>query len=300
VTMAQEGLTISEAVDPVVERLTIVREIGLRVKNGLHQRILQGGEPARRIADLLHGTWLGHPVHSVLTDATIGAWLFGTVFDLLSLIRPTRRLRDTADTMTTVGVITSLPTATAGLTDYSAIKEDAVTHGTLHAMLNSAGLVLYLLSLRARWAGRRGAGVRWSLLGFGTLTASAWLGGELVYRLRVSVNHAPEPSGPIDWQPALAEVELPPDFPMRVEVDGTPVLLYRENGTIAAIGAVCAHAGGPLDEGQFYDGCVQCPWHDSVFDLHSGRIVHGPATYPQPRYEARTHNGQIEIRVARE
>lgn len=64
-----------------------------------------------------------------------------------------------------------------------------------------------------------------------------------------------------------------------------------------AIDAVCSHAGGPLDEGSF-EGCfVQCPWHDSVFDLRDGRVKHGPATIPQPGFAVRERNGQLEVRL---
>jgi nitrite reductase/ring-hydroxylating ferredoxin subunit len=83
-----------------------------------------------------------------------------------------------------------------------------------------------------------------------------------------------------------------------VEVEGKHVLLCRENGEVFAIGAVCSHAGGPLDQGKIRDGCVQCPWHDSVFDLRDGSIVHGPATQPQASFETRVRSGRIEIRLA--
>ena len=81
-------------------------------------------------------------------------------------------------------------------------------------------------------------------------------------------------------------------------VDGKHVLLCREGDRIFAIGAVCSHAGGPLDQGKISRGCVQCPWHDSVFDLRDGRIVHGPATQPQPSFETRVSGGRVEIRLA--
>ena len=36
----------------------------------------------------------------------------------------------------------------------------------------------------------------------------------------------------------------------RVVLNDTPIMLYRRYGHIYAIGAVCSHAGGPLDEGK--------------------------------------------------
>jgi nitrite reductase/ring-hydroxylating ferredoxin subunit len=73
-------------------------------------------------------------------------------------------------------------------------------------------------------------------------------------------------------------------------------MLYRRYGEVYAIGATCSHAGGPLNEGKFSESCVQCPWHDSVFDMIDGHIVHGPATQKQPSFETRVRDGKIEIR----
>jgi nitrite reductase/ring-hydroxylating ferredoxin subunit len=55
--------------------------------------------------------------------------------------------------------------------------------------------------------------------------------------------------------------------------------------------------GGPFDRGDVRDGCVTCPWHGSTFRLADGRIVRGPASSPQPHFQTRVSNGQIEIRT---
>jgi nitrite reductase/ring-hydroxylating ferredoxin subunit len=74
-----------------------------------------------------------------------------------------------------------------------------------------------------------------------------------------------------------------------------------ENGTLVAIGSRCSHAGGPLDEGDVdTDACtVQCPWHQSVFRLTDGSVVHGPASVPQAAYDVRIRDGHIEVRHRR-
>ena len=291
-------LTVFEAVDPVIKRVPELRETSIQMKEQLHRAVLQGGDRVRYIADLLHGIPLGHPLHSLLTDIPIGAWTFSALFDVLSLLFPfNRSFRKTADDLTKLGVIAAIPTAAAGVTDYSTIKEEAADYGLVHGILNSAGLLLYILSWRARNRQRRIQGIGFSMLGLGILTASAWIGGEMVYRFRVGSNHSPEPEAPEDWEAVYPAGDLVEGQPQRVDVAGQPVLLYREGQGIYAISAVCAHAGGPLDEGTFYDGCVQCPWHDSVYDLRGGQIVHGPTVYNQPAYEVRVTNGQIRLRA---
>jgi len=61
----------------------------------------------------------------------------------------------------------------------------------------------------------------------------------------------------------------------------------------------CAHMGGPLAEGTLMDGSVRCPWHGSQYALEDGRELDGPFAFPQPRFETRIRDGQIEVRAAR-
>jgi nitrite reductase/ring-hydroxylating ferredoxin subunit/uncharacterized membrane protein len=252
------------------------------------------------VADALHGSWLGHPLHPALTDIPIGAWALASGFDAYAALGGGRYAERTADALIAIGVAAAVPTALAGMADYSAMKQDAIAIGTAHALLNTTGLGLYLLSMWARASGRRGLGVALSTAALGIVGASAGLGGDMVYRGRVGVNHAPPASEPEEWAAALPLSEIAEYEARRVEVDGAPVLIYRDVEGVYAIGAVCSHAGGPLEEGTFDGHCVECPWHQSVFDLRDGRVVHGPATIGQPSYQARVHNGQVEVRLRRE
>ncbi len=45
------------------------------------RRVIRRIVPLGRLADALHGTWLGHPVHPALTDVPVGAWVAAAVLD---------------------------------------------------------------------------------------------------------------------------------------------------------------------------------------------------------------------------
>ena len=282
------------------ELLERTGKTGLGVGRALHEKILAGGHGTRRIADLLHGTWLGHPLHPVLTDVTIGAWTFGAVFDGLGAISGDRNTQRTADTLTAIGTASAIPTALAGITDYSTVPKGASTSATSHALLNGASLALYGLSLLDRRRGRRRRGLALAAAGLGANMLSAWLGGHMVYREKVGVDHSERFSGPENWTAVLSSQELASGETKRVELDGNAVMLYREGQQVYAIGAVCSHAGGPLDEGSVRGCFVECPWHQSVFDMRDGSIRHGPATTPQAGFHARVRDGQVELRLAHE
>jgi nitrite reductase/ring-hydroxylating ferredoxin subunit len=86
--------------------------------------------------------------------------------------------------------------------------------------------------------------------------------------------------------------------PAVATVGDVDIMLLRRDGAIHAIGNHCCHRGGPLNEGEIVDGCVECPWHGSRFRLEDGSVRRGPAAYPQPVYEARESDGRIEVRAA--
>ena len=282
--------------DQIIEGSQAFRDASLSVSRSLHEQVLKQGADGREVADLLHGKHIGHPLHPILTDITVSAWMLGTAFDVLALFSGSRSARQSGNNFKALGTASAVPTALAGITDYSTIKQDAATYGAAHGLLNVMAFTCYLLSTLAGWRGKTQTKLVFSLLGMGFATFSAWLGGDLVYRHRVGVNHTIE-TGPESWTAVLAADALKDGDIQRVEVDDAAILLYRDQGQIYAINAVCNHAGGPLDEGKFFkQHCIECPWHQSVFDLRDGQVVHGPATMNQPRYEVVVRDGQIEIR----
>ncbi len=93
----------------------------------------------------------------------------------------------------------------------------------------------------------------------------------------------------------MKEGDLQDNVPARVDVDGVPVLMYRSGNEVYAMCAVCAHEGGPLQKGEIHQSHVTCPWHQSVYDMRDGHVVHGPSTYPEPVYQVRRTDGNFEI-----
>src|SRR3954468_17399492 len=246
------------------------------------------------VKDVLSGTWLGHPLHPLLTDIPIGSFTSATALDLIG----GTRAQSGADVLVAGGLLSSLPTAAAGAADWSETYGQDQRVGAVHAFANVAGLVCYSISLSARRRGRRRAGTAWGLVGMSVMSVGGYLGGYLSYARGVGVNNAFFQHEPDDWTEVAREAELPEGKSMRVDADGASALLYRSNGRIHAIGSRCTHAGGPLEEGTIdSDRCtVECPWHQSVFRLEDGTIVHGPASVPEVAYDARVVDGRVEIR----
>lgn len=247
--------------------------------------------PQGPIKDALSGTFLGHPIHPLLTDIPIGSFTSASVLDLVGGPSSERA----ADALIALGLVSAVPTAAAGLADWSDTYGEEQRIGVVHALANSVGLALYASSLLARRRGRRSSGRALALAGMSVMTVGGYLGGHLSFGRGVGVNNAFWQHGPGDWTAVLADSALADGATTTVTVGDTVVLLHRRDGVVAAINDRCSHAGGPLHEGTIDAGCVTCPWHQSVFDL-DGNVVHGPATSPQAAFDTRVVSGQIEIR----
>jgi nitrite reductase/ring-hydroxylating ferredoxin subunit len=186
-----------------------------------------------------------------------------------------------------------------GTSDWRDLIDEERRIANVHALLNVAGLSLNIASLIQRIRGRRAAGRALSAVGLGFSGMAAHLGGELSFGLGVRVNQNFSAGRLPEFIPVLDEADLTGDGVKNALLDGTPVLIARSSsGQVCAIASTCSHHGGPLAEGSREGDVVRCPWHGSRSDICTGRVVEGPAVFPQPRYEARVTEGKIELRAA--
>jgi nitrite reductase/ring-hydroxylating ferredoxin subunit/uncharacterized membrane protein len=248
------------------------------------------------VKNILHGTWLGHPLHPALTDVPLGAWTAALTLDAMESISGRRELGVGADAAIAVGLVGAAGAAVTGLTDWSETDGRARKVGLLHGLLNVGATALYATSLVLRRKDNRSAGRGFAMLGFAVSSAAAYLGGHLVFGEQIGVNHAAAQEMPKEFVPVLADAELREGEMKRVDAAGVAVLLVRREGAICALAHTCSHLGGPLSEGKLEGDVVQCPWHGSRFNVRDGSVVDGPATFPQPCFEARVREGQIEVR----
>jgi len=257
------------------------------------------GGPGRALKTFLHGTWLGHPLHPVITDIPLGAWTLAIVFDVIWLIKGTHGWVSAADVTVAIGLLAAIGAAITGYTDWNETFDRERRVGLAHGLLNTAALVFYLVSLIIRLSGSgRVIAIILALVGYAFLTSAAFLGGELVFNIGTGVNHHAFQHQPTDFTSVLPVAQLAEGKLQKAIAGETPVLLYKTAGKICAIGETCSHAGGPLSEGKLDGNDVICPWHASRFDVCSGAVKGGPATISQVQYESRVQNGQIEVRVS--
>jgi nitrite reductase/ring-hydroxylating ferredoxin subunit/uncharacterized membrane protein len=251
--------------------------------------------PIRPVKDFLNGTWLGHPVHSALTDVPIGGLTVAIVLDVIG--QPVG-----ADIALLVSVLAMLAAAVTGFADYTDTDGTARMRATVHSTLMIAALVLFAISLLVR-AGNppdRTVAVVLLVAGYLVISLGAAVGGDLVYLIGTQVNrHAWRGAG-AKWVPLdLGDLtDIPQGGPTKAKAGANTLILIRTGETVLALHEQCAHAGGPLSEGRIVDGCIECPWHGSRFRLENGHVARGPSMYDQPVYESRQADTGWEVRRA--
>jgi nitrite reductase/ring-hydroxylating ferredoxin subunit/uncharacterized membrane protein len=244
------------------------------------------------IHNLLNGTWLGHPIHAVLTDVPIGAFTLTIILDVANQ-------RSAADIALVFGILAMLGAALAGFADYADTDGLARQRATVHSTVMVIALVVYVISALLRWGDPidRTVPIALSIIGYLLLATGAFIGGDVVYNLGNMVDrHAWRPRGS-KWGPLDAPATIPDGVPTKAKFGAQTLVLVRTGDAIQALHETCAHAGGPLSEGSIVDGCIECPWHGSRFQLTTGHLKRGPSVYDQPRYEVRkTDAGGWEAR----
>jgi len=277
--------------------IPVNKSIDETVQKFVDRALYAGGRPsAQRIRNFLNGTWLGDPLHVVLTDIPIGAWTVALVFDVMGLIRNHREFELAADTSVGIGLVAAAGTALTGVTDWSDVDHPARRLGWIHGLLNIGASALRATSLVLRRKKSRAKGRITAAVGYGLMSYSAHLGGKMVYEHRVGVDRTDGESFPGEFVAVLAESELVDGKPTRVVHDGVPILLVRRGERIFALAETCSHFSGPLSEGKLVGDSIECPYHASRFALGDGHVLNGPAVHPQPCLDVRSWQGKIEVR----
>jgi nitrite reductase/ring-hydroxylating ferredoxin subunit/uncharacterized membrane protein len=256
------------------------------------------GRHRDRVSGALHGTWLGHPLHPMLTSLPTGAVATTVALDAASLLpRGGTQLRDAAGSALAVGILGSLGAGITGATDWQHTHEDARRIGLVHGLVNTAATGLYAMSWWDRRRGRHLRAMAGSAVGYGLTLGAGYLGGALVYGSGIGVDRSGPRLGVDDWTTTVPLAALD-GRPERVEVAGVGVVLYRDGSDVLAVGERCPHLGAPMADGWIDRGRIVCPWHGSRFACETGAVQRGPATAPLPRYRTRVRDGFVEVRTA--
>jgi len=247
-----------------------------------------------------------HPIHPMLVALPIGLWLGSFVFDCIAIVRNDASFAVAGFYSDVAGCIGAALAAIPGVIDLFSVVPDrssARQRGYIHGTLNLLALGIFIAV-----AARTGAAIpdRLSLLlsGIGVvlLGASGWLGGTLVYRNQIGVDHRYANAGKYrervlrGWdQPVCNQSELSDGQMLLARMGNQRIVVGRCQDGMVAFSDVCTHRGGALSDGALIGCTVQCPWHGSQFNVHTGRVVAGPAQQAIDAYNVEIRQGEVFV-----
>ena len=243
----------------------------------------------------------GHPIHPALIPFPIAFLVATALFDAGAWASARPAWAEVASYLLPAGLLTGAAAAVPGVLDFlkrvppeSSGRKRAARHG----LVNAGALAVFFTAWWLRPESGAAAGhTGLELAGAMALGYSGWLGGVLVSRNMISVDHRHANAG--KWKEERHTVprgkplvvasadELEENQMKLLIVNGFRIALARTNGKYTAIQDGCTHRGGSLADGVCIDGVVQCLWHGSQFDMATGEVRCGPAKRKIKVYELR-------------
>jgi nitrite reductase/ring-hydroxylating ferredoxin subunit/uncharacterized membrane protein len=255
--------------------------------------------------------FMNHAIHPALIPFPF-AFLFGAAaFNVCGRLLDQPGFWRTGGYLAVAGAGAAVLAAIPGLVDYLYTvppRSSGKSRATRHGLANLAAVSLIFSS----WWIRGGSAeeptaltLTLDLLGAATLSYAGWLGGTLVSRNLISVDHRYANAG--KWQEitvartrgeavAVGSTDDLEEGQMKlVRVNGARVVLARTPGGYVACDDRCTHRGGSLAGGVLIGGVVQCLWHGSQFECASGKVKAGPAKRPVKTYDVKVERGVVKI-----
>ncbi|MFL5327693.1 MAG: DUF2231 domain-containing protein [Gemmataceae bacterium] len=255
----------------------------------------------------------GHPLHPMMIAFPVAFTVGALLADLAGWLGDWPSLWTTGGYLSIAAVPTGLAAGLPGFIDYVAIvppNSSAQKRATNHMLVNLTALGMFILGWMFRdfHSFRPGLGtIICEIIGIVFISMGGWLGGTLVYRNQISVDHRYAEAGKwreikIDGTPGeSADVpgahDLQAGHMMLVHANGHRILLARLANGFAACDDRCTHRGGPLSDGTLIGNIVACPWHGSQFDVTTGKVNAGPADQTIKTHEIQINGSRVSIKL---
>ncbi len=99
-----------------------------------------------------------------------------------------------------------------------------------------------------------------------------------------------------NWTKVAAAGDVPEEGTLLVDLGAAPVCLYNLGGRIYATHDTCTHGQASLADG-FVDGeNIECPLHQGLFHIPTGKAVGVPCKIDVRIFEVKVEEGSVFIK----
>lgn len=252
----------------------------------------------------------GHPIHPILVSFPIAFFTGTLISDIILLLTNSVFFGLMGGFLEAVGILFTIVAAIPGIIDYLSVvppKSSAMKRATRHGLLNITMLVIFTCSLLIRFGNEANVHIIVLLEGIGVviLTIAGWLGGTLVHRNQIGIDHRYAGAGKWKEETLTGEnrIELKDLDKLGVNqmkllhVNKKRIVIGRTETEFVAFDDFCTHKGGTLADGAMICGTVQCPWHGSQFSVKTGEVKAGPAKASIKTYQIEAVDQQYYLHL---
>lgn len=254
----------------------------------------------------------GHSIHPILVSFPVALFTFTLLSDISAFLLSNPFFSEMAYFLCLSGILTASFAAIPGLIDYFFSvprKSSAFNRATQHALINITVLMLFSTVLFLKNINYPHSYVFFGLegIGFGLLSVSGWLGGTLVGRNQIGIDHRYANAG--KWSEEYIEADELGKIELEnveslginqmklIHVGDLRIVIARCTSGLQAFEDHCTHRGGSLADGALICDTVQCPWHGSQFNIKTGEQTAGPAKEKIKIYRIEEKNGKYFLKI---
>jgi len=100
-----------------------------------------------------------------------------------------------------------------------------------------------------------------------------------------------------EWQAVGSASQVAEDESLGVAVGDKRIGIFRIDGALYAIDDVCPHAFALLSQGFVEGEEVECPLHEALFHVPTGKCLREPAEDDVATYEVKEEDGRILVKI---
>ena len=100
-----------------------------------------------------------------------------------------------------------------------------------------------------------------------------------------------------EWHRVAAEADLSLETPLGVRVGEVQIAVVKLEDGIYAINDICTHEYALLSEGYCEEGKLECPLHQAMFDIRTGKALTEPAEVDVATYPVKVEDGAVFVQV---
>ena len=103
----------------------------------------------------------------------------------------------------------------------------------------------------------------------------------------------------MDWFKTIETAQVLEQGAVAIEVEGMRIALWAIDDEVYATGNICTHAFAYLTDGHIENGCIECPLHQGLFDIRSGKALSAPVTKDIATYAVKQEDEFVWVDVKR-